>query len=540
MTAASQALKNDSSADYEIIIVGAGHNGLVAAFYLSRAGLKVLVLEARPFVGGCCVTEELIPGYQFSTCANVLWSLRPKIVQDMKLIDRGLIVDSRQFLRLLPDGRYFYSGRFGGAAPGEDIAYLEKEVAKFSARDAKAFPRYQEFLGRLTRIIGPWLLEKPPALHQIYERCADPEDKKALDFILTNSVAGIMDRFFESDEMRDSGLLPDFGDINGAGTGLLFALLTALGNYSENDQPVLNGYVRGGMGRLTELMRRAAEREGAQFRVNAPVAKISVEAGRVTGVELASGEKLRARRVVSNLDPKRTFLKLLAPSDLEPRFLGRVRGIQTRLGAGLTSHCALSEMLDYRVGDGRLSAEDLRRTTLIIAPNRAYRMAAWEASNRGELPDAPLLAGFLPSVYDPSLAPSGKYTWSAYGIWVPAVPRRGTWPELKAEMAERIFKVMDRYVANFRRALIDYVIFTPDDLEERNGLTDGNIHHVDSPPSQLFSQRPLEELANYRSPVAGLHLCGAGTHPWGEVNGGPGHNAAHEILAELGGAPSTR
>ena len=518
---------------YDIAIVGGGHNGLISAFYLAQAGLKVVVLEGRHLIGGCCVTEELIPGYHFSSCANVLWSLRPLIVKDLGLMERGLTVDTRQFLRLLPDGRYFFSGRFGSTAPGESVAAVQAEIAKFSTVDAAAFPAFQAFIGRLSRVLGPWLLKSPPRLHEIYAACTDPEDRQALDLVLTNSVAQIMDRFFESDLMRDSGIVADFGDVRGAGTGLLFALIEALGSYSETGQPVLNGFVRGGMGRVTALMAQAAVEQGAEIRLNAAATRIQVESGRVTGVELASGETVRCRAVASNLDPKRTFLKLIAPDALPAKFLQRIGQLQTAVGAGLKIHCALSEMLDYRVEGNRLSTDELRRSTLIIAPNRAYRDAAWQAASQGELPAEPLLAGFLPSVFDASLAPAGKYSWSAFGIWVPAKPKRGTWAERKEEMAENIFRLMDRHTRNFRRAMTDYVIFTPGDLEARSGLTDGNIHHVDAIPSQMFWQRPLEELARYRTPIAGLYLCGSGTHPWGEVNGGPGHNAAQAILADL-------
>src|SRR5580658_10937190 len=172
--------KPDTSG-YDAVVIGGGHNGLIAAFYLARGGLKTLVLEAKPFVGGCCVTEELIPGFRFSTCANVLWSLRPKIVSELRLIERGLKVDSRQFLRLLPEGRYMFSGRFGGAAPGESLAHLRQEIAKFSRADAENFPRYQAFVGRLSRIFGPWLLANPPRIEQLYAGCADAEDRAALE-----------------------------------------------------------------------------------------------------------------------------------------------------------------------------------------------------------------------------------------------------------------------------------------------------------------------------------------------------------------------
>ncbi len=522
--------------NYDVIIIGGGHNGLVASFYLARAGLKVLVLEARPILGGCCVTEELIPGYRFSTCANIIWALRPEIIRDLQLDRRGLVVDARTFLRLLPDGRYLYSGRnLATASADEGLAAVQKEVAKFSPADAAALPRWQEFVGRLTRIFGPHLMTPPPRLHEVYAACADDEDRKALDTILTKSVAQIADDFFESDVMRDVGVAADIGDIHELGTGLLLALASAMGGYTTTDQPVLNGYVRGGMGRISDTMVEAAKEQGVEFRTSTLVKRIVVEQGRVTGVELASGENLTARRVVSNVDPKQTFLRLFAPQDLDAKFLARVRGLQTHSAAGLKMHCALSEMLDYKVAPG-LTPAQLRETTLLISPDRAYREAAWQAANAGELPKQPIIAGFIPSVYDPSLAPPGKFTFSMYLTWAPVKPRRGSWQELKREMAENVFRVMDRHTTNFRRALSDYVLFTPEELETRNYLTDGNIHHLDATPTQVLWQRPLPELANYRGPLPGMYLCGSGSHPWGEVCGAPGHNAAQVILREAKGS----
>jgi phytoene dehydrogenase-like protein len=208
----------------------------------------------------------------------------------------------------------------------------------------------------------------------------------------------------------------------------------------------------------------------------------------------------------------------------------RVRGLQTHVAAGLKLHCALSEAPEYRVA-GNLGEQQLREATLIVAPDRAYREAAWQVASRGDLPEAPEIAGFMPSVYDPSLAPPGKYTWSAYITWAPARLRHGSWEERREECAERLFDQIERYAPNFRRALIDYVLLTPADLEGRMALTDGNIHHVDAIPSQLLWQRPLEELAHYWTPVERLCLCCAGTHPWGEVSGAPGYNAAQAILS---------
>lgn len=517
--------------DYDAIVIGAGHNGLVAAFYLARSGLRVLMVEARPIAGGSCVTEELIPGYKFSTCANVVWALRPRIISDMGLYSRGLTIDSRSFLRLLPDGRYLTSNRLSSAQPGEEIAGYQDEIAKFSLADAAAFPRWQEFLGRITRIFGPFLLKPAPQLHEIYSSCLHDEDRRTLDNILTNSIASIADQFFESDIMRDVGVGADIGDIHDRGTGLLFALTTAMGSFSETGESVPNGFVRGGMGTITATMLEACVQHGLQLRTGSPVFRILTEDGQANGVELLSGERITARIVISNADPKRTFLRLLDPRALDSGFLNRIRNIQTNVAAGLKLHCALSEVPEYRTLN-TLTDRQIRNSTLIIAPNRAYREAAWRAASQGDLPNAPIISGFMPSIYDESLAPEGKYTWSAYIVWAPAQPRIGSWSERKEEMAELIIKVMDQYSPNFRRALVDYVLLTPTDLEHRMALTDGNIHHVDATPSQLLWQRPLKELAQYRAPIKGLYLCGAGMHPWGEVNGAPGFNAAHTILAD--------
>lgn len=448
--------------NYDAIIIGAGHNGLVAAFYLARSGLRVLTVESRPIAGGS-VTEELIPGYRFSTCANVVWALRPKIISDMKLYSRGLAIDTRSFLRLLPDGRYLLNNRLSSAQPGEAIADIQAEIAKFSQADAAAFPSWQEFLGQITRIFGPFLLKPAPQLHEIYSACLHDEDRRTLDNVLTNSIATIADQFFESDIMRDVGVAADIGDIHDRGTGLLFALTTAMGSFSETVEPVPNGFVRGGMGNITATMLDACLEHGMQ-RTACQVSRILTKDGLATGVELVSGERVSARLVVSNVDPKRTFLQLLNPGALDNKFLNRIRRLQTHVAAGLKLHCALTEAPEYRTLDN-LTNRQARESTLIIAPNRAYR-EAWRAASQGDLPTAPLVAGFMPSIYDASLAPAGKYTWSAYVVWVPTRPRIGTWAERKEEMAEYLFKVLDQYSTNFRRALLDYVLLTPADLEQ--------------------------------------------------------------------------
>jgi phytoene dehydrogenase-like protein len=290
------------------------------------------------------------------------------------------------------------------------------------------------------------------------------------------------------------------------------------------------GYVRGGMGTVTQTMARAAREEGVAIRTTSPVRRILVEGGRAVGVELADGEQLGAAAVVSNADPKRTFLTLIDSSHLAPTFLERIRGLRTDV-APLKFHCALSEAPEYYVFEGTDLAG---KGIFIICPTRAYHERAWDVARHGHLPEAPFMALMMPTSVDDTVAPRGHHTVSFWILFAPVRLRNGTWPDRRAEMAERLLKQMDKYSPNFRRALVDYVLFTPWDLEQRVLLTDGNIHHVDITPSQMLWQRPLPELARYRAPLPGLYMCGAGQHPYGEVSGGPGHNAAHAVLEDLG------
>jgi phytoene dehydrogenase-like protein len=381
-------------------------------------------------------------------------------------------------------------------------------------------------LARLNRIFGPYLLQPPPHLHEIYSQCSDPADREALDLILTLPVATLYDQFFETDFLRDMAVPDD-------ASGLALALINALGSYSETGQAVPNGYIRGGMGTLTKLIAQTAQEQGVEIHTRQPVKRVQFKDGQALGIELVSGERVEAKIVVATADPKRTFLKLCDPADLPAGFLQKIERIQTAsAGASLKLHCALSALPDYQVNES-LSREELSRVTLIVAPDRAYRAATGQAAQQGEMPAAPMFAGFMPSVYDPSLAPAGNYTWSSYVVWVPTRLRRGSWAERKEEAVQMLFRNIDKYAPNFSRSVIDYRLFTPADLDERMLLTDGNIHHIDDLPSQLLWQRPLPELSDYRTPLRNFYLGGAGMHPGGEVNGGPGHNVAHVILGDL-------
>jgi phytoene dehydrogenase-like protein len=442
----------------------------------------------------------------------------------MQLLQRGIeVIEPELRIRILPGNRPFVQWA--------DDARFADEIARFSRADAEAWLRWKHFWATTREIIGPYLLSYPPTLGELLERARALQAEDVFTTVLTTSLAELADRFFESDTMRGNFSVPhDLGSVYDRGTGLATALAAAMSGYSETGASLPSGYVRGGMGRLTEVMADIVREQGVSIRTSAPVQRILVENGKATGVELADGERLEARIVISNADPKRTFLRLIDPAVLSPEFLGRIRGLRTDV-APLKFLCALSELPEYFAFPG----SDLpTRGPLIINPDRAYHERAWDDARHGRLPEAPIMSINMPSVWDQTIAPRGCHTASFWILFAPVHLAEGIWPERRDEMAERLLTQLDKYSPNFRRAIVDYVLLTPWDLEQDVLLTDGNIHHVDITPSQMFWQRPLPELARYRAPIAGLFLCGAGQHPYGEVSGAPGHNAAHAILEDLG------
>jgi len=495
---------------------------LTTAFYLARAGVGVTVLEAQDAIGGACKTEELVPGYWFSTCANYLSWLRPRVARDMRLFERGLVVQGGSPSWILEGNRSFVWW--------DDQDALTEEIGRFSSHDANRWAEWSTLWKRAAQLLGPFLLSYPPTIPDLFAAAARTQDVALLETLLTHSLAELTDRYFESPEMRNSIRAPaDAGTLWDHGSALAEALAAAMATYSETGTPMPQGFVRGGMGRLTKLMQQAAEEAGAAIRTGSRVARIRVEQGRVVGVELTSGEQIAADVVISNADPKRTFLQLLSSDDLSYSFVAKIKAIRTDI-APLKFHCALSKLPEWSAFEG---SDVPTLGTLRLNPSREHQELAWDDARHGRLPSAPYMVAMTPSRWDPSLAPEGHHTVSFWILFAPVRLARGTWADRHEEMADRLLQQIDRYSPNFRTALVDHLLLTPADLEERVLLTDGNIHHADMVPSQMFWQRPLPELAKYRAPILGLYLCGAGQHPGGEISGAPGHNAAHAVLEDL-------
>jgi phytoene dehydrogenase-like protein len=520
---------------YDAIVVGAGHNGLVTACYLARAGLRVLVLERRHLVGGACVTEETFPGFKVSTAAYVNSLFHKAIVRDLKLAGYGYQVLARDpsSFTPFPDGRSLLMG--------SDADLTRKEIAKFSVRDAERYPRYAAMLERVADVIEPTLAMSPPdllkprlrdlrtlfALGRSFRRLGTGAGE-AME-ILTGAARPILDRWFESEELKATlatdAIIGAMASPSMPGTA--YVLFHHVMGETDGKRGVW-GYVRGGMGGLTQALASAAREMGVQIRCEAEVARVLVRDGAAVGVALAGGDEYHAPIVASNADARVTFLRLLAPRTLPEDFVAAVERISYE-SASLKINVALAELPDFRALPG-VAAGPQHRGTIHICPDQDYIERAFDDAKYGRPSTRPVLECTIPSVVDPTVAPPGRHLMSMFVQYAPYALREGSWDERRDAFADRCFDLLDEYAPNFKRSVLARQVLTPIDLERVFNLTGGNIFQSAMTPSQLFALRPVPGYARYRTPIRGLYLCGAAAHPGGGVMGTPGLNAAREIL----------
>ncbi len=523
---------------YDVVIVGAGHNGLTAASYLARAGLSVLVLERRDIVGGCCVTEEIAPGCRVSTTSYIASMLRPEVISDLRLRDHGLrMVPCDPAIQVpFPDGH---------VVPWwTDRERAKAEFKKISSKDADTFVQVDDRLRKLARYLQPFFMEPPPEIDtksvrgwtdllrvgKKFRGISSDEISQLISF-LTGSLGEFLDHNYESEKIKTMFLANNvYGKHGGPyqpGTaiGLLFHLLSG----GEHELQGFSGHVMGGMGAITQALAESGRKLGVEIHTSSPVAHIDVRDGRARGVVLEDGTEIRARVVLSNADPKRTFLKMVTASELPNDFLHSIRAIKME-GPCAKVNLVLEE--EPRFTGTSADATPLERTFYTLVPSLQFAERCYDIAKFGEIPEELWVDCVVSSNADASLAPPGKHILTCFVQYVPYHLREGSWDQKRELLGDRVIKKIAQYAPNVSNSIVARQVLTPLDLERTYGLTEGNIFHGDLRLEQLFFMRPVSGWSQYRTPVDGLYLCGAGTHPGGGVTGAPGHNAAHQVLRD--------
>jgi len=526
---------------YDVIIIGAGHNGLTASAYLARAGKKVLVLERRGIVGGCAVTEEvdpeLAPGCRVSTASYIASMLRPTIINDLKLADYGLrmVACDPGVQAAFDDGDV--------AAWWSDEARMRAELERIAPDDVGEFFATKQELMRLAAYLQPYFLESPPDVHATglakltelwrnYRRFRGitGDDISGLIRFMTGSLGEFLDRRFKSNKLKrlilSNSLYGKHGGPYQPGTamGLLFHLLSG----GDAEQQAWQGHVIGGMGAITTAIQGACEDLGVEIRTSSPVTGINVASGKACGVTLENGEAIDSGIVVSNADPKRTFLGLVDSGELPVDFRRDVENIRMNGPAGKVNY-VLSE--EPRIEGMPADRSKSERSLFTLIPTLAEAEANYNASQQGQLPERLWVDCVVASNVDDTLAPDGHHMLTCFIQYLPYEPAGSDWHALRESLGDRVTTLIGQFAPNVPSSIIARRIFTPLDLEQTFGITEGNIFHGDISLEQMFFMRPLPRWASYSTPVDGLYLCGAGTHPGGGVTGAPGYNAAHAILS---------
>ncbi|MEI7778938.1 MAG: NAD(P)/FAD-dependent oxidoreductase [Actinomycetes bacterium] len=510
---------------YDAVIVGAGHNGLVSAAYLAKAGRSVLVLEARDIVGGACVTEELIPGYQFSSCAFLFGLFRPQIIRDLELGKFGYEAYSVD-----PSAVGVFENGKTLTMHG-DLDKTLAEIRKFSKRDVEGFLDFGIKLQRFANLVEPWLLKPPPTRAELEAVFSDAASQVLFDEFTSISIADLLARHFESPEVRGFfsflAMVSIFAGPNSPGTSYQYAH-HAMGEFEGNFGTY--GFVRGGLGGATQALASCAGHFGAEIRTGVRVQGIRVRRGVADGVVLDSGEEINAKVVLSNVDPKTLFTDLVGLDSVSHDIASMVKNFDTR-GTMARVHIASSQAPLYTAfGHTGLSPE--HRGHQLIGPSEPAFQAAWEAQQLGELPERFVIELVMQSAHDSSLTPLGHHAISL-GVQNLPYELNGGWRNRSDEFGRKVVAQLIEYAPNLKDSILDFKVISPLDLQETWSLPTGNIFHGAQSGAQLFSHRPFPGWSRYRMPVRNLYLCGAGAHPGGGVTGAPGHNAAMEVLRDL-------
>ncbi len=520
---------------YDVIVIGGGHNGLVNAAYLARAGKKVLVLERRHVVGGAAVTEEIFPGFKFSVCSYVVSLLRPEIIRDLDLPRHGLeILPLDGTFTPMPNGDYLWRVN--------DHAKTRREIARHSRLDAEAYEDFGQAMLQMCRFVKPILSMVPPDPYTL-----NPRELMKLLFLgrrfrdlpsgdqynqvqlMTMSAIDFLDQWFETDvlkaTMSASGIIGTFLGVRSPGTAYVL-----LHHYmGEIDGAFRSwGFARGGTGAISNAIADAAQEAGVEIRTKAGIAKIIVKNGKAQGIVLENGDEIRAAVVSSSVDPRNTFVKMIEPGNLPDEFMDDINRYKFRGSSGKVN-LALDGLPDLTCLPGPGAH---LRGAISISPSVDYMERAYDEAKYGRYSRGPYIDMVIPSLTDPSLAPPGKHVMSCFVQYAPYKLTEGTWDEKKEEFGDNVINTIAQYAPNIKNLIVGKQVITPLDLEREWGLSEGNIFQGELSLEQLFFLRPAPGWAQYRTPIANLYMCGSATHPGGGIMGASGRLAALEILKD--------
>src|SRR5256886_8009733 len=523
----------------DVVIIGGGHNGLVTAFYLAKAGFKPLVLERRTQPGGAAITEEFHPGFRCSTLAHSAGPLRTDVIRDMQLETHGLklITPEVRVASLSPDGR--------ALTLYNDIRKSSQGIANFSQKDAAKYPEFQQSLDKMGKVIGKALALAPPNIDNPSRgdlwgmlktgRSIRNLGKKDMYLLLRwgpMAVADLVAEYFETELLRATiaarGIFGTFLGPWSAGSSLVLLIRAAADPHPAGTA----WFAAGGMGSVTQAMASAAKQAGAEIRSGAEIIPIRIKDGAATGVVLSNGEEITAKAVISNADPKRTLLKLVDPTHLSPNFVQKLQhyrmpGTVAKINLALSALPNFTALQDTSMVTSNGNALSGR---IHIGPEIDYLERAFDESKYGNFSRQPYLAIAIPSITDPSLAPAGKHVMSIYMQYAPHKLQTSDWLSQRSALGETVVKKLAQYAPNLPELILSHQIITPQDLEDIYGLTGGHIFHGELALDQFFTMRPLLDWARYRTPIQNLYLCGSGTHPGAGLTGGFGANASRGIL----------
>jgi phytoene dehydrogenase-like protein len=536
-------MEQSMTKQYDALIIGAGHNGLVCAFYLARAGLKVRIVEARDVVGGAAVTEEFAPGFRNSVASYTVSLLQPKVIADMKLADHGYRVIERPISNFLPqeDGGYL---KLGGG-----LERTQKEFARFSAHDAARLPEYYDMLEGVADVLRDLALKSPPNVGDGFKTLIDAarqgrgltklslsQQRDVLE-LFTKSARTFLDSWFESEAVKAA-----------------FGFDAVVGNYASPDTPgsayvLLHhvfgevngkkgawGHSIGGMGAITQMMAKVCTQLGVEISLEAPVSRVLVDGGKAVGVKLVSGEEIAAARVIANVGPKLLYERMFLDGDIAPEFRRRIKAFKAGSGT-FRMNVALRELPKFACLP---EPGEHHQSGIILAPTLDYMDRAFLDAKQYGWSKKPIVEMLIPSTIDDSLAPPGQHVASLFcqqfAPELPANPDGSArdWDAEEGAAADCIIDTVEAHAPGFRASIVGRQILSPKGLERKFGLVGGDIMHGNMSLDQLWSARPVLGNGAYRGPLKGLYMCGAGTHPGGGVTGAPGHNAAQVILRDRG------